>query len=184
MPRCIVLVTGMPGSGKSELVFVARDMDVSILSMGDVVREHAVANGIAIDKIGEFADSERKKFGYQIWAERTLPRVKGERVLIDGTRGFGEVDRFRTEYGDILKIMAVHSSPATRFARIKDRMRMDDSSLWERFRERDLRELGWGISHVIALADVMLVNEGPVEVFRSEAKNALLQCFSPERSPP
>lgn len=178
MPRRIVLVTGMPGSGKTELVFIAREMDVSIISMGDVVRSHANANGIPPDRIGEFADSERKEHGYHIWAERTMPSIKGERVLIDGTRGLDEVERYRKEYGDVLKIVAVHSSQSTRFERLKARLRSDDPNLLEKFRERDRRELEWGIGHVIALADFMLVNEGPLEEFRDEARDVLTKCLS------
>jgi dephospho-CoA kinase len=178
MPRCIVLVTGMPGSGKTELVFIARDMDVSIISMGNVVRSHANAKGIPPDQIGDFADSERKAHGYHIWAERTIPSIKGERVLIDGTRGLDEVERYRKEYGDVMKIIAVHSSQPMRFARLRARLRSDDSALLERFRERDRRELEWGIGQVIALADVMLVNEGALEEFNREARNVLTRCLS------
>lgn len=166
----VMLVTGMPCAGKSELVRVCEDLGVSVVCMGDVVRAHARKHGIPERRVGEFADAERKRFGYDVWAERSIPLMKGGRIVIDGTRGRDEVNRFRKEFGDRMRVIAVHASPATRFERVRRRGRGDDALSFERFRERDEREMRWGISEVIALADIMVVNETSLQEFHAAAR--------------
>lgn len=70
----LILVTGMPGSGKEELLRVADSSGIPYLRMGDAVREcykgsDAYKRGL---NVVEFADEERKQFGKDIWAKRTL----------------------------------------------------------------------------------------------------------------
>jgi hypothetical protein len=43
----------------------------------------------------------------------------------------------------------------------------------EEFDERDRRELGWGLGDVIALSDIMIVNDSDLETFRQKAKESL-----------
>jgi len=66
-------------------------------------------------------------------------------------------------------LMAVHSSPRTRFQRLQRRGRADAPGSWEEFLERDLRELSWGLGGLIAVADRMIINEGTLDEFRTSA---------------
>lgn len=56
-------------------------------------------------------------------------------------------------------ILGIHASPARRFKLLKERGRPDDPRTFNEFVERDMLELGLGIGSVIALSDVMIVNE-------------------------
>lgn len=165
----------MPGSGKEEIVRLARAMGYEIVRMGDVVREEAARRGLPITDaaVGGMAHQERVEHGFGIWAERTLPRVRGSLVLIDGLRGSAELDVFRRAFGDRLTVLAVHASPRTRHARMSNRKRSDDAVAPEALRARDVRELGWGLGAVIAMADVVVVNEGSLPAFRRAARAAL-----------
>jgi len=69
--------------------------------------------------------------------------------------------------------VALHASPKTRFQRLLSRNRSDDPKNWETFYERDIRELDVGLGHVIALADIVLVNEGTITQLQSDFKEAL-----------
>ncbi len=51
------------------------------------------------------------------------------------------------------KILSVYSSPETRFKRLLNRKRIDDSLDKPKFESRDKRELKFGIGEVIAQAD-------------------------------
>src|SRR2546428_11049302 len=84
----VVCVTGMPGCGKEEVLVAAKDLGFSIVRMGDVVREEALRRGLTITDaaVGGMAHAERESHGFGIWAERTLPRIHGERVVVDGLR--------------------------------------------------------------------------------------------------
>ncbi|MGQ0796863.1 MAG: AAA family ATPase [Methanobacteriota archaeon] len=171
----VIAVAGMPGSGKDEVVRIAADLGFSVVRMGDVVREEAARRGLPMEDkaVGGMAHQERVERGFGIWAERTLPRLKGDAVLIDGLRGKAELDVFRRAFGDRLVVVAIHASPATRYARMAARRRADDAASLAALRERDERELAWGLGDVLATAEVLLVNEGDLETFRRSARDAL-----------
>lgn len=172
-------ITGMPGCGKEELLHVADEEGIGVIRMGDVVREEAAGRGLPISDqgVGGMAHEERRLHGPGIWAARTLARIETEKVVIDGVRSLEEVDIFREAYGTELAIVAVHASPATRYARIKDRRREDDTLTEEEFRNRDMRELGWGLGGVIALADHVILNDGSLADFQDEARQLLKRFF-------
>lgn len=171
----VVVLTGMPGSGKEEFVQVARSLGYDVVRMGDVVREEAARRSVPTnDKgIGGFASSERQEHGYDIWAKRCLPHVRAERTIIDGSRGMDELEVFRKAFGDHVKLVALHTSPTPRFERLGSRDRADAPRTWEEFLERDRRELSWGLGSLIALADVMLVNESSLDEFKASARRVL-----------
>ncbi|HRU12188.1 MAG TPA: AAA family ATPase, partial [Methanomassiliicoccales archaeon] len=71
----VLILTGMPGAGKEELVTIALALGYQVRRMGDVVRAEAARNGVPPQAVGEFADGERRRHGYAIWAKRIVPLV-------------------------------------------------------------------------------------------------------------
>jgi dephospho-CoA kinase len=175
----VVGFTGMPGSGKSMAAQVARDAGVPVLRMGDCVWDEVRARGFALsdDNVGRVAQEMRAKHGPGIWAERTLEKIRGlhaNRVAIDGIRSLAEVDAFHKELGRDFVLVAIVASPATRHARLLARAREDEAGSEEAARQRDQRELAWGVGAVIALADVVLLNEVADEAtFQRRVANVL-----------
>ncbi len=171
----VYILTGMPGSGKEEFLEVAKERGFKVISMGDVVREEAKKRDIIPDDkgIGGFAHSERQAHGYGIWAERTLAYIGDKQTLISGCRGWSEVEIFKRSLGDVVTVVAVHSSPRTRFERLIRRARSDAPKDLEEFRTRDERELSWGLGSLIALADIMIVNEASLGEFKSKVIETL-----------
>ncbi len=171
----VLCLTGMPGCGKEEFVLVARDLRFSVVRMGDAVREEASCqgHGTSDEAIGGFAHREREAHGYGVWAERTLPRIVGERVLVDGLRGSAELEVFRKAFGESLRVVAVHASPRVRFARLRARNRSDAPASWDEFLVRDRRELAWGLGDMIATADFLIVNEEDLGPFRARSREVL-----------
>ncbi|MDW5563012.1 MAG: AAA family ATPase [Methanomassiliicoccus sp.] len=178
MPKVIIL-TGMPGAGKEEFVQVALENGYNIIRMGDVVREEAKRRGTAMDDrgVGGFANQERESHGPGIWAERCLQALDEGDTVIDGSRSLIELEVFRRLLGGDLRLVAIHSSPQQRFLRLQRRGRYDAPPDHEAFKERDRRELGWGLGSLIAMADVMLVNEGTLEQFRRYATEELRRIW-------
>ena len=169
------MVTGMPGAGKEEFVQVARSLDYDVVRMGDVVRAEAKRQGITdTDKgVGGFADQERQLNGFDIWAKRSVTHVQSERTIIDGSRGLDELEVFRQAFGKGVLLVAIHSSPASRYPRLKKRGRPDAPTSWTEFEARDRRELGWGLGNLIAMADVMLLNDGEIDEFKVKVRTFL-----------
>ncbi|MGI0149937.1 MAG: AAA family ATPase [Thermoplasmata archaeon] len=171
----VICVTGMPGCGKEEFVQVAQERGLPIVRMGDVVREEARRRGVKFsdETVGGMAHEERVRHGFGVWAERTVPHIKAQVTAIDGIRGREELEVFRRAFGADLLVVAIHSSPKTRYERIRGRSRDDDAVSWEEFLRRDERELGWGLAEVIATADRMIVNEGNLDAMRARCREVL-----------
>ncbi|MCR6691611.1 MAG: AAA family ATPase [archaeon YNP-LCB-003-016] len=162
----IICLTGMPGSGKTTISEIVKEMGIPVIVMGDVVREEARIRGIepTPKNLGKLMIELREKMGANVIAKRCVDKIKelnSKIVLVEGVRSLEEVEEFR-KVGDV-KIVAVHSSPKTRYERLSRRGRSDDPKSWEEFGERDLRELDVGIGRVISLADEMIINEGTLE---------------------
>jgi dephospho-CoA kinase/membrane-associated phospholipid phosphatase len=168
--------TGMPGSGKSEAMEVAKARGHPVVRMGDLIWEEVERQGLPRDArhVGEVATAMRERHGKDVWSRRTVERVREvlrERhasvVLIDGIRSHEEVETFRQELGSSFVLVAIHTDPEHRFQRMVRRARADDSPDVGVLKARDEREMGWGIARTIALADEMVVNDGSLEQFRA-----------------
>lgn len=169
----VVAFTGMPGSGKSEAVAVARDRGAPVVVMGDLVREEVARRGVGPEdpSVGRVATDVRQADGMDAWAARTVERIVAdhadeELVVVDGVRNWEEVDRFREELGDDFHLVAITSSPEERLDRLTRRGREDDPADESEARARDEREMGWGIARAIAMADSTLTNAGSLAEFK------------------
>ena len=167
----ILLVAGMPGAGKEELLGVARSMDIPFLRMGDIVREFHAASGTDMS-VGEYANAQRKELGFNIWAKRAIERMHGDIFLVDGCRSMDEVNAYRG-LSDEVFILGIFASPSDRYNRLVKRGRDDAPRNIEEFEARDAREMGWGLADVIALANAMVLNDSDLEMFRTRSKETL-----------
>ncbi|MDP3066178.1 MAG: AAA family ATPase [Methanobacteriaceae archaeon] len=170
-------VTGMPGSGKGVVSRVAEELGMEVVRMGDVIRKEAKKRN---EPLGTVALKLRQEHGKYVVAHRCAEIIRSKDdnspCLIEGIRSPFEVELFQEEFPGF-KVLAVHSTPKTRWKRLKRRMRPDDSPHKNEFILRDKRELKFGIGDVIATADYMVVNEGPrgklKKLVRSILKNEM-----------
>jgi len=175
----IVAFAGMPFSGKSEAVKIAKDMDIPVVRMGDMVWEEVKRQGLEIndENVGRVANDMRKQHGMDIWAKRTVDKIlkikNANKIVIDGIRNFEEIDFFKKMLGASFVIVAVQVSDETRHKRAMSRGREDDSMDVELIKERDRRERGWGLDKVIASADIVISNEDDIKEFRNKIKEVL-----------
>jgi dephospho-CoA kinase len=171
----LILLTGMPGSGKEEFVKVCEERGITILHMGDFVRAEVQAQGLPMtdENVGGLAHKMREEKGFDIWAKRTADALNEKLTLIDGLRGRDEYDHFQERTKGSLVVVAIHASPSARFERLRKRGRSDAPATREDFDTRDERELRWGLGDVIARADYVLVNESSLEDFRAKAGKTL-----------
>ncbi len=177
----LIVTVGMPGSGKDELIAVARSIGLSTLKMGDLVRDETRRRGLAQTNanLGRVANEEREKHGPGVWAQRALPKLTETRMLVDGCRSDHEVTVFRHHFGDLF-VLAIFASPETRYDRMIKRSRGDDGMSLQEFYDRDRRELKWGIGTAFSLADGMLINEGSLDDFRRSAREKLEEILESE----
>jgi dephospho-CoA kinase len=175
--KMIVGTAGMPGAGKAVVSRVAKEKDWDIVVMGDVIREETRSRGLepTPENIGKIMLKLREEEGTAVVAKRCLPKIaeaNSDMVLVDGIRSLAEMYEFEKNFPQFI-LIAVHSSPETRFERLFRRKRSDDSAGWGGFVDRDLRELSVGQGSVIALADYMIVNEGTLEECKARIREVL-----------
>lgn len=176
----VIGIVGLQGSGKTEVAKVAMGLDIPCVRMGDVVWEEVKRRGLEINEanVGAVADELRRREGLGAIAKRCVPIIErvgvGKRaVVVDGVRGIAEVEEFRRAFGDRFRLLAVWASERTRYSRVSGRGRADDIESLKAFREKDRRELGWGLGEALALADAIVVNEGTLDELREEAAEVI-----------
>lgn len=175
--KLVVGLAGMPGSGKSLVVDTARELGYAVVIMGDVIREQTAKRGLDLTpaNVGKVMLQLRADGGNTIVAQKCIPKIEEQasgKVLVDGLRSHFEVEAFKI-YFERFSVVAVHASPETRFSRLSNRRRSDDPSGWEVFHERDMRELSVGLGNVIALSELMIINEDSAQ----EVKAQVLDCL-------
>jgi dephospho-CoA kinase len=171
----IIGLVGMPGCGKEEFLKIAMERGISVVRMGDIVRAEVRKKELKlIDKnVGSLADRERKRFGYGVWAERTIPYIENETTIIDGIRGIEEVNVFKKKYGKSFVLVGTNASFEIRYQRIRKRKRKDDRLSAKQFKRRGEREESWGIRDAMKMADYNITNEGTLKEFRKKVERVL-----------
>ena len=176
----IIGLVGMPGCGKEEFVKIAVEKGISVVRMGDIVRAEVRRKELKlIDKnVGYLADKERKRFGYGVWAERTIPYIKDETTIIDGIRGIEEVNVFKKKYGKSFVLVGINASFEIRYQRIRKRKRKDDRLSKKQFKRREEREESWGIRDAMKMTNYTIKNEGTLKEFRKKVEKVLGDILS------
>ena len=175
----IIAFTGMPASGKSEAVQLAKDKGIPVIRMGDMVWEETKRQGKPLDdkNVGDVAHSMREKHGMDIWAKRTVEKIrslkKSPLLVIDGVRNMEEIEYFKKELGMDFLVIAIDAPDELRRKRAISRGRTDDSKNLKDLEERDKREIRWGLQKVIADADIVIPNNGSLEEFQKQVLTVL-----------
>jgi len=173
-------IVGLPGSGKSEAAAVARELDVPVVTMGDVIRGACRDRGLdPATHHGEVAKALRAENGPAAIAEASLPHIEdgledSEHVVVDGIRSDVEVERFQAAFGGDFLLVSVEAPFETRADRLDLRGR--DASVedgGESLQDRDERELGFGMGEAMEMADVTITNTGSLADFQERIETLL-----------
>ena len=177
----IIAFTGMPFSGKTEAVKIVSKMKIDIIRMGDLVWEEVNKRGLYFNdkNVGFVANQMRNDFGKNIWAIKTIERIKLnnnniKKIVIDGIRSCDEVDYFKKKLGNDFLLIAINTPDNLRYKRGLKRNRKDDSNVLEKIKERDKREINWGIKNVLKCADIIVSNDKNLE----DLKNKITEIFN------
>jgi len=175
----IIAFTGMPFSGKSEAVQIAKTHNIPVVRMGDLVWEETQRKGRPLDdkNVGDVANTLRKQKGMNVWAKRTVQKIKTIKpstlLVIDGIRNTEEIDYFKKTLGNDFVVIAVTASDEVRWKRALSRGRTDDSKTLKDVKERDMREMRWGLPKVIAEADIVIENDASLDELQHQVTKIL-----------
>lgn len=174
----VIGVVGLPASGKGEFSKIASQMGIPVIVMGDMIRK-AVSNAGLVPSdanFGAMANRLRAEGGMDAIAKLCIPEIRMQPaplVLVDGIRGDAEVTLFRHAFPRFI-VIRIDSSFENRLARITARARSDDFTSADALRNRDERELKWGLGTALQSADTRISNEGSLEEFATKV-HALLE---------
>ena len=171
----VIAMSGMPGAGKGVAADAGKQLGLEVFVLGDVIRDETERRGLdpTPQNMGSVMLDIRAKEGPDVVVKRLLPKIeqaKSSTVIVEGIRSLHELNELRTKFEVIP--LAIHASPRARFHRLLSRNRSDDPKTWETFQERDFRELDVGLGHVLALAEIVLVNQGSISQLQSAFKEA------------
>jgi dephospho-CoA kinase len=186
----VIGTVGLPGSGKSEAAAVARDLDIPVVTMGDVIRAACRDRGLdPATHHGEVAQALRAENGPGAIAEHSLPLIEdalddSDTVVVDGIRSDTEVDRFADAFGEDFLLVSIEAPFETRAERLDLRGRdagADEGG--ESLAERDERELGFGMGEAMDRADLAIENTDSLERFHDRIRTLLTEGPEAEADP-
>jgi dephospho-CoA kinase len=174
----IIAFVGMPGAGKSIAADVARELNIPVISGGDLLRKEIISQGLELtdSNVGSLANRLRKEKGMDAIAKMCIPEINKLNtnvVLIDGIRNLEEIDRFKIEYGDNFCLIGIDAPINVRYERLRSRARQDDINSIDSLKKRDDRELSWGIDKAINTSNILIKNIRSTEEFKSEIRSIL-----------
>ena len=171
----VVSIVGMTGAGKSEVSRVFEENGFIRIRFGDLTDEGMKKRSLELSEENERLVREllRREHGMAAYAKLNLPRIeqalKSSDVVIDGLYSWEEYTYLKGRYGEDLYLVAVWSSPKTRYARLSSRS--SRRLTLEEAISRDRAELGnINKGGPIAMADFTIINESALENLMVETK--------------
>lgn len=164
----VVAIVGMTGSGKSEVARVFQANGFIPIRFGDVTDNELKKQGKLLTEENErpVREAFRKRYGMAAYAILNQPRIdealKTSNVVVDGLYSWEEYLYLKECYGDNLIVVAVFSSPETRYTRLARRETRPLTA--DEARERDHAEIeNINKGGPIAMANFTLINETSLE---------------------
>jgi len=165
----------MTGAGKSEVSRVFEENGFIRIRFGDVTDEEMRKRGLEPSEENERYVREllRQEHGLAAYAKLNLPRIekalKSSDVVIDGLYSWEEYTYLKARYGEELYLVAVWSSPRTRYGRLTSRssrrLTLEEAVSRDRAEIENIAKGG-----PIAMADFTIINESSLEHLRREAE--------------
>jgi len=171
----VVSIVGMTGAGKSEASKVFEENGFIRIRFGDLTDEGMKKRNLEPSEENERLVREllRHEHGMAAYAKLNLPRIeqalKSSDAVIDGLYSWEEYTYLKARYGEDLYLVAVWSSPKTRYARLSNRssrrLTLEEAISRDRAEIENINKGG-----PIAVADFTIINESSLENLMVETK--------------
>jgi dephospho-CoA kinase len=168
MKKNIIAIVGMAGAGKSAATrYVLKKYGWPKVYFGEATFDRLKKEGLDVNYKNEryIREKIREEMGMAAYAKLALPKIRSyletyDAVLLESLYSWEEYKTIKDEYGDEFRVLAIYSSPDTRFERLKNRQRERPIKNEEEFKTRDRTEIeGTNKGGPIAVADWTVINE-------------------------
>jgi len=181
IPKLLVIV-GMPGSGKSVVVDYFKHKGWHVIYFGKVTINEIKNRNLSINENNEklIREELRKKYGMDIYAKFLFPKIKKALLMgptvIDGLYSWAEYKFLKQNLENQMLIIAVFTPRPMRYKRLAQRTYRPLS-----FREAELRDFA-EIEKLekggpIAIADYIILNNGSKKNLYSSIDNLLVTIY-------
>ena len=148
--------------------------------MGDVIRNEAKIRGIdpTGENLGKIANELRDKWGQEIIATKCVELIrtfKNEIIFVDGVRSIIELNVFRKFWK--FPLIATVIDEKIRFKRLYERARSDDPKTIDELRERDKREIAFGLNSLVEKAEYKIENTSSIEELQIKTRKIVLEII-------
>ncbi len=183
----ILIVVGLPGSGKSTIAEMLREEKFDVIEYGDIWRELLKKAKIPLNDpkaTREFTARLREKYGKDIYSKYAVKKIRKsmKHIVLMGLRSTYELDYIKKKV-DKVDIIAVRSPFETRFNRLKRRAKPEDPKTiddfkWLETREKrgflpDKKEEKHGVLVIMKQADYVIDNSGTKEELKLKLDRVL-----------
>ncbi|MDE1822890.1 MAG: AAA family ATPase [Candidatus Micrarchaeota archaeon] len=175
----IICLTGMPGSGKTEVARMLQEKGFKVFEMSSAIKEMMTERGIEVNvkSLEDFAMSSRKLQGMGVFAVELAKRIKvkkGQDVLISGMRNMDEFAYLKRYFKNMV-IIALAAPKKLRFERLR---RRDPKHVitYKEFVYREKTNMREGIGGALKHADYIILNTGSFAELKKSV-NYLLGCI-------
>jgi dephospho-CoA kinase len=179
MTKKIIVVTGLPGSGKSEVSGEIKKNRIPTFISGNIIKEEVAKRGLDLTlESEEFVARElRKQYGPDApikLLEHKITDSKASILCVDGPRNIQEVQLLET-FGEVYLII-VESTKRLRYQRLRKRGGPRDPEGWKHFMWRDRKELERGMKSLIKtkrFRKYIIKNTGTLPKLKSQVSRIL-----------
>ncbi len=164
----VAAIVGMAGSGKSEAATRFEQNGFIRIRFGDITDEEVARRGLLLNEENErfVRETLRRENGMAAYAILNKPKIdealKISNVVIDGLYSWEEYLFLKQHYENDFYVLAIWSSPDTRYSRLalreKRGLTREESSSRD---ESEIENVNKG--GPIAMADFTIVNESTME---------------------
>ncbi len=174
----VVSIVGMTGAGKSEVSRIFEEHGFTRIRFGDLTDEEMRRRDLEPNEENERFIREllRQEHGPAAYAKLNQPGIekalKSSNVVIDGLYSWAGYTYLKARYGEDFYVVAVWSSPKTRYARLASRSsrRLTTEAAISRDRA-EIENIDKG--GPIAMADFTIINESSLEDLKRETERII-----------
>jgi dephospho-CoA kinase len=174
----VVAIVGMAGAGKSEVARVFESRGYTRVRFGDVTDEELQKQGLALTEENErhMREALRQRYGMEAYAMLNLSKIdlaiKTTPVVVDGLYSWEEYMFLSNYYHQNFRVVAVWSSPATRYVRLAVRP-VRPLKIEEAYGRDEAEIVKLNKGGPIAMADFTIINEGSLKDLEKETKKTI-----------